>query len=272
MGDRPFKDPERAKASLWFFKTGSGQYGEGDVFLGMSVPEQRRISKKYLDLTLDELQEMLNNKIHEFRLIALFILVDKYKKGTDASAHSASSGLASSAFTRKEIVDFYLKNTKRVNNWDLVDSSAGYILGDYLYHKCHPELLNRHPEEATTSIGSQRRDSLASLQNDNNVKQVLYKLARSENIWERRIAIISTQAFIKNNQFNETLKIAEMLLMDKHDLIHKAVGWMLREVGNRDLKKLYVFLDKHYKVMPRTMLRYAIEKFEKEKREFYMRK
>ncbi len=226
-----FGDPERAKASLWFFKTGPGQYGEGDVFLGMSVPEQRRIAKKYVDLTLDELQEMLNNKIHEFRLSALFILVDRYKNGTDAST--------SSALSRKNIVDFYLKNTKRVNNWDLVDSSAGFILGDYL------------------------------LERD---KALLYKLAKSGNLWERRIAIIATQGFIRNNQFDETLKIAEMLLKDKQDLIHKAVGWMLREVGNRDLQTLYKFLNKHYKIMPRTMLRYAIEKFEKEKKEFYMRK
>lgn len=220
-----FKDPERAKAMLWFFKTGKGQYGEGDVFLGMSVPKQRVIAKKYVNLTLPDLQKLLENKIHEFRLVALFILVLQYKKVTERG--------------KKEIVDFYLKNTKRVNNWDLVDSSAGYILGDYL--------LDRD-------------------------KTILYKLARSENIWERRIAIIATQGFIRKNKFDDTLKIAEVLLNDKHDLIHKAVGWMLREVGNRDPKTLYRFLDKHYQKMPRTMLRYAIEKFEKEKKEFYMKR
>jgi 3-methyladenine DNA glycosylase AlkD len=220
-----FKDPERAKASMWFFKTGSGQYGEGDIFLGMSVPQQRKVAKKYADLTLVDIQTLLLNKIHEFRLVALFILVDKYKKASEKE--------------KKEIVDFYLKNAKRVNNWDLVDSSAGYILGDYFFEKD---------------------------------KSTLYTFARSENLWERRIAIIATQGFIRKNKYDDTLKIAGMLLTDKHDLIHKAVGWMLREVGNRDLKRLYVFLDKHYKVMPRTMLRYAIEKFEKEKKEFYMKK
>lgn len=220
-----FKDPERAKASMWFFKTGSGQYGEGDVFLGMSVPQQRKVAKKYADLTLVDIQTLLLNKIHEFRLVALFILVDKYRKASEKE--------------KKEIVDFYLKNAKRVNNWDLVDSSAGYILGDYFFEKD---------------------------------KSTLYTLARAKNLWERRIAIIATQGFIRKNKYDDTLKIAEMLLTDKHDLIHKAVGWMLREVGNRDLKRLYVFLDKHYKVMPRTMLRYAIEKFEKEKKEFYMKR
>ncbi len=227
-----FKNPENAAFLLRFFKTGKGQYGEGDVFLGITVPEQRKIAKKYIDLTFDDIQEMLNNKIHEFRLIALFILVYKYQKADDTSASSAQE-------KRKEIVDFYLKNTKKVNNWDLVDSSAGYILGDYL--------LDRD-------------------------KSILYKLAKSENIWERRIAIIATQGFIRNNQFEDTLKIAEILLDDKQDLIHKAVGWMLREVGNRDLNTLYRFLDKHYQKMPRTMLRYAIEKLETEKKEFYVRK
>lgn len=222
-----FGDPERAKVSLGFFKTAPGQYGEGDVFLGMSVPQQRKIAEKYSHLTFSDLQALLDNKIHEFRLIALFILVDKYNAS------------ASSALAREEIVDFYLKNAKRVNNWDLVDSSAGYILGDYL------------------------------LERD---KALLYKLAKSGNLWERRIAIIATQGFIRKGKFEDTLKIAEVLLNDKHDLIHKAVGWMLREVGNRDLKTLYGFLDKHYKIMPRTMLRYAIEKFEKEKKEFYMRR
>lgn len=220
-----FKDPERAKAMLGFFKTGKGQYGEGDVFLGITVPVQRKIAKRYVNLSLSDLQTMLNSKIHEFRLVALFILVYKYTKSDEKG--------------KKEIVDFYLKNTKNVNNWDLVDSSAGYILGEYLYDKD---------------------------------KSILYKLARSENLWEKRIAIIATQGFIRKNYFDDTLKISEILINDKHDLIHKAVGWMLREVGNRDLKTLYTFLDKHYLKMPRTMLRYAVEKFEKPKKEFYMKR
>ncbi len=220
-----FGDPLRAEFLLGFFKTGKGQYGEGDEFLGINVPKQRIIARKYTDLSLSDVQTLLKNKIHEFRLVALFILVIKYKKASEKE--------------KKEIVDFYLKNTKRVNNWDLVDSSAGYILGEYLGD----------------------RD-----------KSILYKLARSENIWEKRIAIIATQGFIRRNQYDDTLKIAEILLNDQHDLIHKAAGWMLREVGNRDLQSELRFLDKHYQKMPRTMLRYAIEKFPKPQREFYMKK
>jgi 3-methyladenine DNA glycosylase AlkD len=219
------EQPEKGKLLLKYFKTGKGQYADGDVFLGISIPQQRAIAKKYIDLTLPQLQKMLENKIHEFRLVALFILVYKYAKSDDKG--------------KKEIADFYLKNTKKVNNWDLVDSSAGYILGDYLLDKD---------------------------------KAILYKLAKSENLWEKRIAIISTQGFIRKNKFDDTLKIAEILINDKHDLIHKAVGWMLREVGNRDLKLLYGFLDKHYQKMPRTMLRYAIEKFEIAKKIYYMKK
>lgn len=237
-----FKDSEKGKFLLRFFKTGKGQYGEGDVFLGISVPKLRIVAKKYIDLSLSDIQTLLVNKIHEFRLVALFILVDKYNASASHSTlreEPSGSDSKSSGQAKKEIADFYLKNTKHVNNWDLVDSSAGYILGDYL------------------------------LERD---KTILYKLARSENIWERRIAIIATQGFISKNKFDDTLKIATILLSDRHDLIHKAVGWMLREVGNRDLKAELKFLDKHYQKMPRTMLRYAIEKFEKEKKEFYMRK
>lgn len=226
-----FKDQKKATFLLRFFKTGKGQYGEGDVFLGITVPEQRKIARRYIGLNLSDLQVLLDNKFHEFRLTSLIILVNKYQKADHTSA--------SSALIRKEVVDFYLKNTKKVNNWDLVDSSAGYILGDFL--------LNRD-------------------------KEIFYKLAKSENLWERRISIIATQGFIRKGKFDETLKIAEMLLNDKEDLIHKAVGWMLREVGNRDLQSELKFLDKHYQKMPRTMLRYAIEKFPKPQREFYMKK
>ena len=216
-------DPEQAKILSKFFKTGKGEYGEGDVFLGIKVPELRKITKKYFYLPLKDTQTLLNSKIHEYRLVALFILVDKYSKSDN----------------KTEIVNLYLKNTKKVNNWDLVDLSAHYILGDYLLNK------NR---------------------------SVLYTLAKSKNLWEKRISIISTYAFIKNNQFDDTLKISEILLNDNHDLIHKAVGWMLREVGKKNQAVEEKFLKKHYKVMPRTMLRYAIEKFDDKKRKFYMKK
>ena len=218
-------DPKKAKILSRFFKTGKGEYGEGDIFLGIKVPDQRKVAAKYKDITLEDVQELLESKIHEHRLTSLFILVSKYKKADDPG--------------KKEIVDFYLKNTKNINNWDLVDSSAPYILGNYLRDKGKP---------------------------------ILYTLAKSGNLWERRIAMLSTYAFIRTNEFEDTLKIAEILLSDKHDLIHKAVGWMLREVGNRDPEKEEEFLKKHCKMMPRTMLRYAIEKFNKEKKNVYLNK
>ena len=213
-------DLEKAKILARFFKT-----GEGDIFLGVKVPDQRKVAAKYKGLALEDLQKLLDNNIHECRLTALFILVAKYKKADDLE--------------KKEIVEFYIKNTRSINNWDLVDSSAPYILGNYLLDKD---------------------------------KSILYTLAKSASLWERRIAMLSTHAFIRNNEFEDTLKIAEILLDDKHDLIHKAVGWMLREVGNRDLKAEECFLQKHCKNMPRTMLRYAIEKFENEKRNAYLKK
>jgi 3-methyladenine DNA glycosylase AlkD len=216
---------EKAKILQRFFKTGQGEYGEGDVFLGITVPEQRKIAKKYSALPLKEIQKLLSGKIHEHRLTALLILVIKYKEAADND--------------KKEIVDFYIKNFRQINNWDLVDLSAEKILGDYL------------------------------LERD---KSLLYKLTKSKNLWERRIAIITTFQFIKNNRFNDTLMISEILLNDKHDLIHKAVGWMLREIGKRDQEVEEKFLQKHYRKMPRTMLRYAIEKFDEEKRQFYLKK
>ena len=170
-----------------FFKTGQGEYGAGDIFFGIKVPAQRIVAEKYYDLALSELQELLNSKIHEHRLIALLILLGQYKQAETQN--------------RKRLVDFYLKNTKQVNNWDLVDLSCHYILGDYLLVK---------------------------------PRRILYQLAKSKNLWEKRIAIISTFAFIRKNEFSDTLKIVEILLRDEHDLIHKAAGWMLREVGKRD--------------------------------------
>ena len=223
------KNSKKAKILSRFFKTGKGEYGEGDNFFGINVPEQRKLAKKYYDLNLDEIQKLLSSNIHEYRMTALFILVDKYQK----------------ADNKEEIVNLYLKNTKNINNWDLVDLTAPNILGNHLL------LTSKH-----------------SMQLPN--RNILYSLANSNNLWEKRIAVLSTFAFIRNNQFEDSLKIAEILLKDKHDLIHKAVGWMLREIGKRDLKTEEAFLARHCSAMPRTMLRYAIEKFDERKRKFYL--
>lgn len=218
-------DPAKKKVLQKFFKTGPGEYGEGDVFLGLTVPKIRKVVQQYKQLALSDIETLLNSEIHEERLCALLILVHKYQKGTPEE--------------KEAVYDFYLKNAKKVNNWDLVDSSAEKIMG--------PHLLNKD-------------------------KDILYKLVKSDNLWERRIAIMTTFHFIKNNKFEDTLKLSEMLITDPHDLIHKAVGWMLREVGKRDQELEETFLKKHYKAMPRTMLRYAIEKFDEKKRKFYMQK
>ena len=225
------KNPEKAKKLGRYFKTGKGEYADGDNFLGIIVPEQRKVAKKY-DLSLDELQKLLSSKIHEYRLTALFILVDKYKKADEK--------------LKKVIVDFYLRNTKNINNWDLVDLSAPNILGDFLSSKHF-------------------------MQSPDKDRNILYKLAKGH-LWEKRIAILATFAFIRKNDFSDSLKIAEILLKDKHDLIHKAVGWMLREIGKRNQDVEEKFLKKHYKHMPRTMLRYAIEKFSEKQRQFYLDK
>ncbi|MBS3071952.1 DNA alkylation repair protein [Candidatus Pacearchaeota archaeon] len=217
-------NPEKAKVLQGFFKTGKGEYGEGDVFLGITVPESRKLAIKYSNIPLNEIQSLLDSKIHEERLIALEILTHNYEKLTSEKS-------------KEKIVKFYLSNTHFINNWDLVDTSASYILGNFLLDKD---------------------------------KSILYKLSGSENIWEKRIAIIATYAFIKKFQFQDTLNIAEILLQDKHDLIQKAVGWMLREMGKKDQKILEDFLKKHYKIMPRTMLRYAIEKFPEKQRKRYL--
>jgi len=220
-----FKNPKRNVHESRFFKTGKGEYGEGDIFWGVSVPDLRRLAKKYFYLDFSDLQNLLNSKVHCFRQTALIILNNKYKK--------------SSAKEKKFIAGFYLKNTKNVNNWDLVDISAPNIPGDYFFDKD---------------------------------KSILYKLAKSKNLWERRISVMATFSFIRQNQFKDTFKIAEILLKDEHDLIHKAVGWMLREIGKKDLKTEKEFLKKHYLKMPRTMLRYAIEKFSKNEKEKYLAK
>ena len=218
------RDIEKAKLLQRFFKTGKGEYGEGDVFYGLTVPQSRKIVNKYKELGLDEVVALLHSRVHEERLIALLILVSKYQKGD--------------YLLKKKIFDFYLKNTKWINNWDLVDLSAHKIVGDYLVDK---------------DI------------------DILKKLACSNLLWERRIAIISTFAFINIGSSKEALEIANLLVADKHDLIHKAVGWVLREVGKRvsvgDEKK---FLDKYKNTMPRTMLRYAIERFPEKERKLYL--
>ncbi len=216
-------DLEKALILQRFFKTGKGEYGEGDIFLGVIVPKIRLIAKKHERLSLSDIKTLLESKIHEERLASLFILVAKYKKGNEKE--------------KKRYFDFYIKNTKKVNNWDLVDSSAAQIVGAYLRDK---------------------------------EKLILLKLAKSENVWERRIAIVATYEFIRNNHFSDTFRIAEVLLSDKHDLIHKAVGWMLREVGKKDEKLLEAFLHKNKKNMPRTSLRYALERFSKNKRKKYL--
>lgn len=229
---RELSDPQRAQVVAGFFKTGKGHYGEGDVFCGLSVPQSRRIAAKYKDLSLDDIKLLLESEIHEERLIALVILVHNFSKGNESQ--------------KKEIYDFYLSHTKHINNWDLVDLSADKIVGEYLYSSSPP-------------AGGLRS------------KEILSKLAHSENLWEKRIAMIATFAFIKHGESDYTFMIADILIADPHDLIQKAVGWMLREVGKRiSLEKEEEFLKPRYKTMPRTMLRYAIERFSEEKRKEYL--
>ena len=223
MKIKSLASPDISKTMQWFFKTGKGDYGEGDIFVGLKVPTQRKLAREFNHLKLSELKILLGSKVHEERLISLFILVDKYEKGDDRD--------------KDQIFSFYLKNIKRINNWDLVDLSAPKIIGKHLLKKD---------------------------------RSILFNFALSKNLWERRIAILSTFEFVRNNDFETTLKIAETLLNDKHDLIHKAVGWMLREVGKRDLTIEENFLKLHYKKMPRTMLRYSIEKFPESKRKKYL--
>ena len=216
-------DPVRATHSLRFFKTGPGQYGEGDKFLGLTVPQMRKLVRKYRSLDDDDALELLASPWHEERLVAVLLLVDGYKRGDEER--------------RQRIHRAYLANARWINNWDLVDASAEHVVGPHL---------------------------------DANEIALLERLARSKSIWERRIAIVSTFHFIKRDEFRPTLRIATMLLTDSHDLIHKAVGWMLREVGKRDRKVLDSFLKKHYRKMPRTMLRYAIERHPERIRKQYL--
>jgi 3-methyladenine DNA glycosylase AlkD len=220
---RKLANPEKSKILSGFFKTGKGDYGEGDFFLGITVPEQRKIVKKYPDLPIKDIRKLLSNKIHEYRLVALLMLIRQYGKADERG--------------EKEIFDFYLANTRHINNWDLVDLSAPNIIGEYLLDKD---------------------------------RAILYKLVKSANLWEKRIAIMATFTFIRNNQFEDTFRIAEILLYDKHDLIHKAAGWMLREIGKRNQAQEEAFLKKYCSEMPRTMLRYAVERFDEQKRRLYL--
>lgn len=217
---------EKAAYLPKFFQAFEGGYGEGDRFLGVVVPDQRKVAREYYKVvSIKDIEELLNEPYHEYRLTALFMMVYKFEKAKDKKE-------------KEEIVNTYLNNIVAVNNWDLVDSSAPQILGPFLWDK------NRG---------------------------ILYEMAQTQDLWKQRIAIMSTFYFIKQGEFNDTLKIAKMLLNHEHDLIHKAVGWMLREIGKRDFDVEYNFLKANYKVMPRTMLRYAIEKFEPDLRQKFLK-
>ncbi len=212
-------DTERARKLSRFFKTGKGEYGEGDLFLGITVPKIRKVAKEHKEINVDGLVSLLSSPYHEERMTALIIMTLRYPRDKDT-------------FYR-----LYIDNTEYINNWDLVDVTCPRIVGDYLLDK---------------------------------PRGLLYEFADSSDLWKKRIAIISTLTFIRSNQYADTLRLSEILLDDTHDLIHKAVGWMLREVGNRSKKTEAGFLKKHYQAMPRTMLRYAIEKFPEAERKNYL--
>jgi len=220
---RKHADRDKAEVLKRFFKTGPGQYGEGDIFLGIPVPALRKISQECRNTSVADMTRLLRSSMHEERVLALFLLVDAYARGDNV--------------TKKKIYSLYLKNTRYINNWDLVDLSAPNIVGQHLMDK------DRKP---------------------------LYRLATSGDLWKKRIAILATFTFIRQNDFADSLNIAQLLLSDEHDLIHKAIGWMLREVGKRDLQSEEKFLRRHYRIMPRTMLRYAIERFPERKRKKYL--
>lgn len=212
-------NPERAAFSAHYFKTGKGEYGEGDIFLGITVPARRKISLQQRNLSLPDIKALLNSKLHEYRASALDILVEQYKRGDQKQ--------------RAQIVRFYLANTRRINNWDLVDASCRHILGEHLR---------------------------------TNPRTILDKLCCSKSLWERRIAMVSTMTLVWAGELDDALRIAEALLPDPHDLTHKAVGWVLREAGIKDRKRLVAFLKTHYTRIPRTTLRYAIEHFPPDQR------
>lgn len=217
----------KAKEMSRFFKTGKGSYGEGDIFIGVTVPVNRAIAKRYTHLSPSQLTELLHSEIHELRLSALLCMVEQYKSRS------------SNAELRQQIVDTYIANTGYINNWDLVDLTVYNIIGRHLLH----------------------RD-----------RQLLYRWSRSTSLWEQRMSIVATMWFIRNGQYDDTIALARVLCHHPHDLIHKAVGWLLREVGKRDEKRLTDFLDTHYTTLPRTLLRYAIERLTPEQRRHYMQR
>lgn len=217
--------PEKAAFLSRFFKTGSGQYGEGDQFLGITMPEIRSVVAKYSTLSLHDWEKLLHSPFHEFRMAALIGLMKRFQKSKKDEA------------VQQAIFEIYLSNLDFINNWDLVDVTCRDIVGAYLLHKD---------------------------------RSILYQLAERSHLWAQRVAIVSTWYFITRNQFSDTIRISELLLSHKHDLIHKAVGWMLREIGKRDELVLEEFLDTHVKQMPRTALRYAIERFPESKRKYYL--
>ncbi len=223
---RNFQRPEKAKILKRFFKTGKGEYGEGDEFLGLLMEETRSVAKKYPLLFLNYISKLLASKIHEERMVAAVIICRQFRQA-DIDG-------------KKKIYDFYFENISGINKWDLVDGSAPTIVGGFLY-------LSKSP------------------------RSILYELAKSNDLWKKRIGMMATFYFIREKDFSDALKIAEILVQDKHDLMHKAVGWMLREIGNRNIAEEEIFLKKFYKQMPRTMLRYAIEKFPEEKRKKYLK-
>jgi 3-methyladenine DNA glycosylase AlkD len=220
---RALGNPEMARVALRFFRTGPGEYGEGDRFIGIRVPAVRKLAREFRTLSLEDLQALLDSPLHEARLLALVVMIDQYERGDEAS--------------REATFRMYLDNTARINNWDLVDVSAPRIVGAHL-----------------------REGSRA----------VLTRLAKSKSLWERRIAMLATHMFIRGGDTADAFRIARLLLRDEHDLIHKAAGWMLREAGKRDRAALERFLDEHAAVMPRTMLRYAIERFAPAERRRYL--
>lgn len=221
-------DNDKATHLMRFFKTGAGQYGEGDLFLGINVPVTRSLAKKhYQSLSLEDIQSLIKNPYHEIRLFALLVMVFVYEKSSDEKV-------------RTDIFDLYLKNVNYINNWDLVDLSAPKIIGRHVFNK--------------------------------KTNSPIYKLADSNHLWSERISVVSQYYLLKRNQFSMLLELSEKFLSHNHDLMHKAVGWMLREMGKVDEKPLYEFLDNHYKSMPRTMLRYSLEKLPQDKRAHYMKK
>lgn len=220
-----YVDPVRREYLSGFFKTGKGQYGEGDKFLGVVVPNTRIVAKRHKDISFEVMAELLQSEWHECRLCALLMMVERFKKSDEKE--------------REAIYRFYLSQTERINNWDLVDLSAPYIVGEYLRDKSRDDL---------------------------------YRLAESNLLWEQRIAVVATVTLIRNNDFTDILRLAELLLQHKHDLMQKAIGWMLREMGKKDRDLLLQFLDKYRMVMPRTMLRYSIEKLTEAERKYYMKR